>query len=93
MISTMDFKYERKGNVLIYKGKQIRIMVQGVFRCKAFKHTLTFPKRRYDFQKGSEFMNTLYENSKNIGELEVGQTLIQKYYRMEDSIAMVTRIE
>ena len=79
------------GEYLYYVGKQIRIKVQMSDVDGIYTRTLTFPKKRS--KNNFEWENGLNEIADDILALEIGDKLIAKHLRDEESICIITRIE
>jgi hypothetical protein len=88
---TSNHNFYWNGEYLYYVGKQIRIKVQMSDVDGIYTRTLTFPKKRS--KNNFEWENGLNEIVDDILALEIGDKLIAKHLRDEESICIITRIE
>lgn len=90
----MDNRFERKGNILYYKGEQIKLRLQCSFQGATYSMTWKFPYKRTDFNKNlKETYLTLLEQVNDILKLNIGDSIFSRLYRDEkDSKMIVTRI-
>lgn len=87
--------FERAGNKLYFKGKQMTLKLQCSFKGCTWNATMKFPKKITDFNKNdSEVYYTLLEFYDDIAKLKVYDNHFMRAYRDEkDSKMIVTRVK
>lgn len=90
IFKTLD-GFKNENGRITYKGEQIRIKVQMSDVDGVYTRTLLFPKRR-TAKNEYEWVLGLYNIAGEIMTMNVGDKLIGKHLRNEESVCIITRI-